>query len=387
MKTYGLPYQGSKNRIAKWIVESLPDSPVFVDLFFGGGAVTHRALEIGKYNEYIANDLQALPSLFVDIARGNYNERIKKWISREDFKKLKGSDLLIKYMWSFSNSGDSYLYSVEKEPLFKALHYDLVLNDPSLLLEFGIVTDGSIKDIKKNSEEYLNKYIDWFSKNVLNIKEKRARLVLKTDEERRDYLIKEVKSKITTKQLIELVNNTTPSHYFSKSQWYFPTRESYEIIKEVLNLPLEYEECTITTEQKAIKQLQKTNINRIGSFGRINRLKRLKDLEVGRIQTRQQDYRSINEPRATFYYCDPPYKATKGYENGFDYEAFEEWLATTNKPCIISDASCPRGCVLIDKTVIRNLQGGAGGSFREEGLYIQKRFKPWYDEEMKKCRK
>ena len=46
---YGIPYRGSKNSIAKWIIESLPAADVFVDLCFGGGAVTHAALLSGKY--------------------------------------------------------------------------------------------------------------------------------------------------------------------------------------------------------------------------------------------------------------------------------------------------------------------------------------------------
>ena len=34
---YGLPYKGSKNQIAKWLIDQLPPAETFVDLFFGGG--------------------------------------------------------------------------------------------------------------------------------------------------------------------------------------------------------------------------------------------------------------------------------------------------------------------------------------------------------------
>ena len=54
---YGLPYKGSKNSIARWIIDSLPPADTFVDLFFGGGAVTHAALLSGKYQHFIANDI------------------------------------------------------------------------------------------------------------------------------------------------------------------------------------------------------------------------------------------------------------------------------------------------------------------------------------------
>lgn len=33
---YGLPYKGSKNAIAEWIVSELPSCENFVDLFMGG---------------------------------------------------------------------------------------------------------------------------------------------------------------------------------------------------------------------------------------------------------------------------------------------------------------------------------------------------------------
>jgi site-specific DNA-adenine methylase len=33
---YGLPWQGSKSRIAEWVVDLLPQSHVLVDLFAGG---------------------------------------------------------------------------------------------------------------------------------------------------------------------------------------------------------------------------------------------------------------------------------------------------------------------------------------------------------------
>ena len=36
---YGMPYQGSKSRIADWVVSVLPRSHTLVDLFAGGGAL------------------------------------------------------------------------------------------------------------------------------------------------------------------------------------------------------------------------------------------------------------------------------------------------------------------------------------------------------------
>ena len=46
---YGLPYQGSKNAIAEWVIGQLPEAETFVDLFCGGCAITHAAMLSGKY--------------------------------------------------------------------------------------------------------------------------------------------------------------------------------------------------------------------------------------------------------------------------------------------------------------------------------------------------
>lgn len=54
--TYGVPYQGSKNMIAKGIIEVLPSGHRFVDLFAGGCAMTHAALASGKYDCALTND-------------------------------------------------------------------------------------------------------------------------------------------------------------------------------------------------------------------------------------------------------------------------------------------------------------------------------------------
>ena len=52
---YGVPYQGSKNKIAGWVIDNLPEDEILVDLFAGGCAVTHAALLSGKWNRIVAN--------------------------------------------------------------------------------------------------------------------------------------------------------------------------------------------------------------------------------------------------------------------------------------------------------------------------------------------
>ena len=48
---------GSKNQIAKDIINALPSGDRFVDLFAGGCSMTHCAMLSGKYKCFLANDL------------------------------------------------------------------------------------------------------------------------------------------------------------------------------------------------------------------------------------------------------------------------------------------------------------------------------------------
>lgn len=135
-------------------------------IFFAGGcAVTHAALLSGKWSRIVANDIGDAPQPFMDAIHGKYDDE-KRWISREDFHRLKDSDPYVSLCWSFGNNRTDYLYAKDIEPWKKALHYARVFGDTSLLREFGIDSDGSREDIKKNQAEYQGKYAQWYGKNI-----------------------------------------------------------------------------------------------------------------------------------------------------------------------------------------------------------------------------
>lgn len=73
---YGLPYMGSKNTIAKDIVQFLPQRKNFYDLFAGGCAVCHAALESGKWQNIFANDITNAPKLFKEAITANAKTRL-----------------------------------------------------------------------------------------------------------------------------------------------------------------------------------------------------------------------------------------------------------------------------------------------------------------------
>ena len=111
---YGIPWQGSKNRLARWVVDRLPASHTLVDLFAGGCAVTHRALETGRFARVVANDLGVGPQVFERACRGEY----EGWAvvrTKAEFEEHLGEDPAADLCHSFGNDRSTYLWGPEYE--------------------------------------------------------------------------------------------------------------------------------------------------------------------------------------------------------------------------------------------------------------------------------
>ena len=137
--------------MAERIVRLLPKRTHLVDLFCGGCAVSHAALLMGKYEHIHINDINWMcPTLFIDALNGKYNNE-NRWISREDFFRLKDIDPYVAFVWSFGNNLRDYLYSREIEPLKKAIHYAIFFSDYSLgkELRYDLSFIDSIQDLQK----------------------------------------------------------------------------------------------------------------------------------------------------------------------------------------------------------------------------------------------
>ena len=113
-RLYGLPYQGSKNTIAEWILEKMPPAVMFYDLFAGGCAISHAAMTSGKYSCVYGNDIECYPFLFRDVIEGIFPD-IWNYVSREEFYNVK--DILHKddvyrafVLSAYSFSGDLNVY-------------------------------------------------------------------------------------------------------------------------------------------------------------------------------------------------------------------------------------------------------------------------------------
>lgn len=164
---YGMPYQGSKNAIAKELISFLPSGKRLCDLCGGGGAITCCAMETIKWDRFLYNEINPLVVKGFGMAmNGDYNGETR-WISREEFNALKKTDPYVAMCFSFANNMSNYAYRAEIEPWKKALHYARLLGDYRYLEEFGIYDkDVSRHAIQSHIDEYREKYYKWLDGHV-----------------------------------------------------------------------------------------------------------------------------------------------------------------------------------------------------------------------------
>ena len=113
-KRWGMPWMGSKSDIAWQVVNAIPKGETFVDLFFGGGAITHAAMVSKRWDNFIANDILGTPDILIKAVRGEL-KGYDRFVSRSEFKA--SDDIVVKMLWSFGNNLRSYLWSPENERL------------------------------------------------------------------------------------------------------------------------------------------------------------------------------------------------------------------------------------------------------------------------------
>ena len=353
--SYGVPYKGSKNLVADDLMRAVPTKGMenFYDLFAGGCAMTHRMMLGRKFARYYANDLdgQGL-QLFCDSVAGRFRGE-KRWISREDFARLKDSDPYVGCCWSFGNNQKNYLYAQEIEPWKKALHYARVLGDFSLMEEFGIHTDGSRADITAHHDEYKRKYIRWWLSQQPYTADELDAFIAKCgddirvqEEELRQYLLRGLRSSgLTQAEVGRRLGTQMTGHYFGRSQFAFPTEEYYNMMRTFMPaLDKDYNEIIgLTRLWQSLERLQR--LQSLQSLQSLESLERLQSLEsLQRLQSLQSSFVSYDEveilPRSVIY-CDPPYRGTDGYRTEFDHERFYDWCGRQTEMVLVSEYNMP----------------------------------------------
>ena len=338
--SYGLPYKGSKNSIAKWVISNLPASHTFVDLFAGGCAVTHAAILSGKFGRFIANDITEYPQVFRDAIDGKYRNECR-WISREDFFRLKDIDPYVRLCWSFGNGMRSYLYNPEAERFKKHLHAIFFAKTPG---EASLMWRGFVREfakVRKEIEDLTQKVLklceecgvapQYNADGTLNTKAIHTDVFRVKSAYLRKYLQNALKlSGLTQKDVDRHLGNQMSGHYFGNSQWMLPTSEQYEKLQEIL---------PALTIPWAFLNESLQSLERLERLQSLERLESLQSLE--RLKLSRKDYSDVAIPPGATVYCDPPYANTSGYIDDFDHERFYRWLRSMEFPVFVSEYSMP----------------------------------------------
>lgn len=294
---YGLPYKGSKNRIAKRLVEALPAAPVLYDVFAGGCAVTHAAMLSGKYQRFVVNDLRGwLPDAFREAINGGYAHE-DRWISREDFERLKSTDAYVAMCFSFGNDCRAYMYARGLEPYKRALHYAIFWRDFAPWAALCPET------------------ADALAAGIAQIEDRKQRRV-----QAGKFIVGSLRAQITAGTL-------TPD---------ILQKPIYRQIRKSKDTPRSLESL------ESLESLQ--SLERLQSLQSLESLERLQSLEClpGALTAHSGDYRELCFDEPGIIYCDPPYKNTKErYGREFDAEAFYGWCEAQKLPVYISEYQMP----------------------------------------------
>ena len=337
---YGLPYKGSKNSIAKWVISNLPASHTFVDLFAGGCAVTHAAILSGKFGRFIANDITEYPQVFRDAIDGKYRNECR-WISREDFLRLKDDDPYVRLCWSFGNDMKTYMYAPEVERFKKHMHAIFSAGTPTsarlawkgFAREFAKVRDkiGELTQKVLKLCAACDVAPQYNADGTLNTKAIHTDVFRVKSAYLRKYLQNALKlSGLTQKDVDRHLGNYMGKHYFSESQWALPTSEQYEKLQEILP--------ALTIPWAPLNE----SLQSLQSLERLERLQSLESLQsLERLKLSRKDYSDVAIPPGATVYCDPPYANTSGYIDDFDHERFYRWLRSMEFPVFVSEYSMP----------------------------------------------
>lgn len=314
---FGLPYKGSKNLLAQRILDCIPSASVFVDLFCGGCAVSHAALLSGRFARVVVNDIEGdVSRLFVAAVNGQYKGE-SRWISREDFFRLKESDPYVRYCWSFGNNGRTYIYSEDVEPYKRALHYAVVFGDFAALRRLcPLVSDAAEKALAGLASRKARRI------EVGRVIVRRLKQVGKPEDLKNNPLFGRIR-----------------------------LRDGGVVRKE--------------------------SLGSLRSLESLERLERLQSLEcLGRMQSLEcleMDYRDVQLPDGCVVYCDPPYAGTDGYglhKSAFDQEAFWNWARKCERLLFISEYSAPVDFVPIEEIPHRSRLSSTTNMSVTERLFV-----------------
>ena len=322
---YGLPYKGSKNRIAKRILDVLPAAPALYDVFCGGCAITHAALLSGKYSRVVANDINGMiPHAFETALAGGFRNEAR-WISRDDFQKLYKTDPYVAICFSFANDLHGYCYSRELEPYKRALHYAIFWQDTGPWRELCPETADALKRAVESEQDRHKRRIGAGRAIVTALK---AGLMNGT-----------IDPAVMDKPIYKKIRKEKPSGRIQSA-------ESVERLKSLETLKNDERLQRLESLERFERLENLETLQTDESLCRLQsleRLERITDVDVLPVLTvTTGDYRALNFERGGIIYCDPPYKSTEErYGRGFDFDGFYSWCEHQANPVFISEYTMP----------------------------------------------
>lgn len=334
--SFGLPYQGSKSSIAKDIVTLLPGGNRLVDLFCGGCAVTDYAMKkTDKFNRFLINDINGRnPNTYIRALSGGFRNE-DRWISRQDFFKLKETDDYVRLCFSFGNGCRTYMYGPQVEPYKEAIHSIVLWEDYSKMealcpavveiaheycdnkdrkgrrLAFGRAVADHVKTM--GSVEY------WQSNPMFRS------VKIKWSEDRREMSSCQW-NRGSSLECLECLERMQSLEIRKSMQ----SLQSLESLERLQSLKL--------YGQQILQSLQ--------SLERLQSLESLEEEEAP-IVVSTDDYRNYVYHDGDVVYCDPPYAGTASYGREFDHDAFWQWCRTRDFPVYVSEYRAPEDFISI----------------------------------------
>lgn len=322
---YGLPYKGSKNRIAKKILDVLPAAPVLYDVFCGGCAITHAALLSGKYSRVVANDINGMiPAAFEKAIRGGFRNE-DRWISREEFRRLYLSDPYVAICFSFGNNLHEYCYARPLEPYKRALHYAIFWQDTGPWRDLCPETADALKTAVESETD----------RHKRRIKAGRAIVTaLKAG-----LMNGSIDPAVMDKPIYKKIRKEKTSGLRIKPAGSVERLKSLETLENDERLQ-RLERLERFERLKNLETLQ-TDESLCG-LQTLERLERITDVDVPVLTVTTGDYRALNFEQGGIIYCDPPYKSTEErYGRDFDFNGFYSWCEAQTLPVFISEYTMP----------------------------------------------
>lgn len=351
-KSWGLPYKGSKNTIAKDIVDALPKGERLVDLFAGGCSITDYALKnTRKFDHFLVNDPNGWsPQAYVKAIKGGFDNE-ERWISREDFFRLKDTDPYVNICFSFGNDCKTYMYKPALEQYKRALHHIIFWEDYGPMEELCPQVVDIIKEYCKGKDRKGRRLGSGYAV-ADHIKQKGS-----IEYWQSNPMFRSVKVRWTPERRglkgSELANNTLN-----------------DIAPQPMLVSLESLE-----RMQSLESLER--LERMKSLESLERLERLQNIEQQDmlIETSSISYADYEYRDGDIVYCDPPYKNTNGYGIEFNTDAFWEWTRTRDYPVYVSEYQATSDFVSVwskEKRVLISSESLTAP--RIEHLFVHKRF-------------